>query len=51
MEKYMEALNRGKRVRSLQSETLALFVLHIQNIDDEATLQAIKKSLQTGGKV
>ncbi len=50
MDKFTEALRRGqeerKKVAELQDEALALFVKHIQKIDDVATLENIIKELQ-----
>ena len=49
MKQFIEALERGKAVRKLQDESLALFVKQIQNINDVDTLKHIIKELE-GGK-
>ncbi|MBY0092596.1 hypothetical protein H7S74_16880 [Priestia aryabhattai] len=48
MEKYHKALKQGQTVRKLQDESLALFVKHIQKIDDIKALKNIKKALSKG---
>ena len=48
MEQFKEALNRGKQVRKLQDESLALFVELIQNVDDIQALENIKAELKGG---
>ncbi|NLP51279.1 hypothetical protein [Bacillus sp. RO1] len=49
MKQFVEALERGKVVRKLQDEALALFVKQIQNINDVDTLKHIIEELK-GGK-
>ncbi|MYL44395.1 hypothetical protein GLV94_01940 [Virgibacillus halodenitrificans] len=41
-ERYTEAWHKGQRNRRLQDEILAMFVEHIQRINDIDTLEAIK---------
>ncbi|WP_161568757.1 hypothetical protein [Exiguobacterium sp. SH1S21] len=51
MKRYKEAMERGRRIRQLQDESMELFVAAIQGINDVDALEQVKDQLLNKGGV